>query len=177
MRGEEEIRARIQVLTQGEISSRVSLSMERLPQRCVHNYRHPLDARKRYNGDSNPQYNRIGKSLPIVQEIGLCMIGAEDPSEWGGTICDEPIDAKRCLVFEPLATRQGVTEKVCGQLQDAQWVEANVPEIHVLQWVLGEVDLPRLSWWRRLLLKIRYPKFERLSPSFDSSKLLPPPPS
>jgi len=183
VRDEEEIRIRVQTLVQDELTRRTEAALERIPCHCVHNYRHPLDARKRSNGDLNPQYNRIvtERGLPVVQEIGLCMLNAETPSEWEGTICDEPIDAKRCPVFSPIMSQQDVLQGLKAQTLDPQWVKDNVPEAHSLLWVLEEIHLPRVPWWKTLLAKLRglrrrfrRNQVERLEPPFDSSKLLPP---
>lgn len=176
MRTEEEIRTRIQELTFVETSRRLQRASERLPHLCTHNYRHPLDARKRSNGDPNPGYNRITdeRSLPVVQTVGLCSLDSEDPATWNGTICEEPLDAKRCPYFKAAKSETEVTQELEAQMQDPEWVKAELPEVYALLWVLGEITTPKLRWWQRLLLWWHRPRLEELSPPFDSTKLLPP---
>lgn len=176
MKTESEVRGRIQDLLQMEVERRLAEAVERLPHRCAHNYRHPLDARKRAQGDPNPRYNRItgDQGLPVIQTIGLCMLGSEDPSQWAGSICDEPLDAKRCPYFVPARTRESIAQELDEQMKNPNWVKENFPEIHALLWVLEEVTLPKLRWWRRLLLRFHRPRLEPTLPAVDPSKLLTP---
>jgi len=176
MKTEGEVRARLQELVQAEVTRRFAEIVERLPHRCVHNHRQPLDARKRALGDPNPQYNRISREngAPVPQTIGLCMLGAEDPVQWAGSICDEPIDAKRCPYFTPAKSREEVSKELDSQLQDSEWVRRNLPEVHALLWVLGETRTPKLHWWRRWFVWLMRPRLETALPAFDPSKLLPP---
>lgn len=180
MKSPDVIRARITRLLVRELHRRVGIASERLPVRCTHNYRHPLDPRRTVDGEPNPNYNRI---LPVNQTIGLCMLGAEDPSEWPGNICEDPIDAQRCPYFEVKQTKAQVWAELREQLKEPSWVEENLPEVAALAWTLNEapdlegaaqhvdaelapepelenlpetdgpVDLVPMSdsWWRRLL--------------------------
>lgn len=155
-----EIQVRIREILTRELERRVEASVERLPVRCRHNHRQPLDTRKTVQGERNPNHNRItrdvledpGKSdvppqvfhLPVQQTIGLCMYGAEDPTQWKGTVCEDPIDAQRCAeghrppaTFEPLVTREILSDEFHRQIQDSAWVVENLPEVSGLLWVLG----------------------------------------
>lgn len=174
MRSEAEIRARLEEVVSAEVTRRVELITERLPHKCTHNHRHPLDARKWAGGEINESYNRIstGRGLPVLQSVGLCMLGSESPEDWNGTICDEPIDAKRCPFFSPSTTKEDVLKELNAQLQDEAWVRENMPEAHGLLWVLGEMSLPKMSWWRRFLLRFVRPKLAPPDSPFDSQKLL-----
>ena len=175
MRTEGEIKSRIQDLILEEAARRTKRLSERLPHLCVHNYRHPLDARKRLDGDPNANYNRISdNSLPVVQTIGLCMLGADgDPAAWAGNICDEPLDAKRCPYFTANKTRTEAMAEFETQLQDSSWVAESMPELYALLWVLGSMGAPRLRWWQRLLLWVKGSRLEPAAPAFDPTKLLP----
>lgn len=140
MKSESEIRNRLNQLLADELNRRIALASERLPERCTHNHRQSLDSRKQVEGETNEAYNRTtrGPSLPVLQTIGLCMLGSEDPTTWPGTICEEPVDAKRCPTFQ---ARQGKTEllqEFRGQLRDATWLKEHGTEIHLLLWLLGE---------------------------------------
>lgn len=176
MKNEEDIRSRIQVLLGEELDRRMKEASERLPGRCVNNYRHPLDQRKKVDGESNEDYNRItdGRGLPVLQTIGLCMVGSDDPETWGGTICEEPLDAKRCPIFTPLKSKDDLLRELEGQLRDQEWVRTNLAEVHALLWVLEEFKNLTLPWWKKLLFKLFRIKIEPVVPSIDPSKLLGP---
>lgn len=170
MRSEKEIQARIEEAFFEEVTRRVDEVGERVPHKCVHNYRHPLDARKVTEEGFNPLYNRVSseKSLPVLQTVGLCLLGSENPSEWSGTICDEPIDAKRCPLFTPSKSKEDVLAEVKTQVADEVWLKANMPEVYALMWALEEITVPKLSWWDRFLIWLRRPLLE------PQDKLLPP---
>jgi hypothetical protein len=166
MRTETEVQDRIRYLLTLEVDRRVTEASARLPHLCRHNRRHPLDVRKEVAGDRNEQYNRIaGKSLPV---IGLCMLGAEDPTSWPGAICEDPIDAKRCPYFNPLVSKDAVEAQFKREIRDLDWVSENLPEVYGLLWALGSVTMPKLPWWKSLLfrfLQIRPDSLLHVTPS------------
>ena len=142
MKGESDIRGRLNQLLAEELNRRIASASEKLPRRCTHNYRHPLDQRKKVDGESNENYNRItdNRGLPVVQTIGLCMLGSKDPETWGGTICEEPLDAIRCPVFEPAKTKAQLLKEFREQLRDEVWTKENFPEVFSLLWILEETN-------------------------------------
>lgn len=151
MRSETEVQDRIRYLLTLEVDRRVKEASARLPHLCRHNRRHSLDVRKEIAGDPNPEYNRIaGKSLPV---IGLCMLGAEDPMSWPGTICEDPIDAQRCPYFTPTVNKEAVETQFKSELRDLDWVSTNLPEVYGLLWALGSATVPKLPWWKALLFR------------------------
>jgi len=156
MRSETEVQDRIRHLLTLELDRLVAKATARLPHQCIHNHRQPLDVRKEIEGEANPDYNRIERRLPV---IGLCMLGAEDPTQWNGTICEDPIDAQRCPYYtDPKSNREVVEGTFHAQLQDLRWVEANMPEVYGLLWALGSETMPQLPWWKTIwfrLLRIR----------------------
>lgn len=151
MRSEDEVQDRIRFLLTQEINQRVDAASERLPHRCVHNTRHALDVRKMVLGEPNPDYNRLASGHSTV--IGLCMYGAEDPTTWPGNICEEPIDAARCPLFEQKVSTQAVQAEFQSQIQDLGWVSENMPEVYGLLWALGSEATPSLPWWKRLFYR------------------------
>ncbi len=173
MKEESDLWQRARDLVGLEWTRRLAEATERLPHRCVHNYRHPLDSRKRVEGEPNPHYNRISETrgLPVLQTIGLCMIGSENSETWTGTICEEPIDAKRCPLFLPARGKEEVLREFEGQLRDEAWVRENLPELSSLLWVLGGSP-PALPWWRRLLFWALPLRVEPVLPPFDPALLL-----
>ena len=174
MKEDSEVQQRIRTLLTEGFERRVALAEARLPGSCVFNHRQPLDLRKRVDGENNVGFNRITRgghgALPVVQTIGLCMYGAEDPAHWPGTICEDPVDAKRCppQAFTPKASRDSIKEEFEAQIRDISWVKVNLPEVYALLWALGtetipaptppteeagqEVTLVTLSRWAKLLL-------------------------
>jgi hypothetical protein len=177
MKGEDDVQGRIRGLLNVELEKRISLAGEKRPRACVHNYRHPLDNRKQIAGERNENYNRISTethvNLPVVQTIGLCMLGSESPEDWQGTICEDDIDAQRCPVFAAKESAEQVREAFETQIRDIDWVRTNMPEVYALLWVLGSdkleapapptpaevaepepADMAPLPWWSRLILKL-----------------------
>lgn len=175
MRTEAEVRQRVRGLLVRELDRRADEAQRRLPHLCTHNYRHPLDSRKTVEGEPNGNYNRIsnGRSLPVVQTIGLCMLGSDDPQEWGGTICEDPIDAQRCPVFQASRGKDELLVEFRQQLVTPGWVEEHLPEVASLLWALDEANAPPIPWWKRvwyrLFLRIR---IEPVTPSKAAVALL-----
>ncbi len=156
-----------------ELDRRIALASERLPHLCINNYRHPLDQRKQIEGEDNENYNRITDKvgLPVLQTIGLCLLESEDPSEWGGTICEEPIDAKKCPYFTPAKGKNVILSEFEGELRDQEWVRGNLPGVFTLLWVLGKAKI-RVPLRKRILFKLLKIKIEPVLPKIDAEKLL-----
>jgi len=175
MKTKSEIESRIKELVCSELDRRVAEASERLPIRCVNNYRHPLDTRKQIEGGSNSEYNRITdkQGLPVIQTIGFCLLNCEDPEHWEGTICEEPIDAKKCSDFKQAKTKADILPELARDLRDSDWVRGNQPELFTLLWVLGVVQELRVPLWKLLLFFLTQIRLEPVTPKIDTSKLLP----
>jgi hypothetical protein len=156
MRAQGDIEDRIRFLLTEELSRRVREAESQLPHLCVHNHRQPLDSRKTVEDAPNETYNRTSdrNGLPVVQTIGLCMVGADNPEEWPGNICEDPIDAQRCPMFRSITTKTAVYETFKTNLEDIDWVRHNMPELWGLLWVLDASTSPALPWWKRLWFKM-----------------------
>lgn len=150
MKGEAEVQDRIRYLLTQELDRRVENAAKRLPLLCSHNHRHTLDPRKQVNGGPNEGYNRIGNGS---QTIGLCMLDAEDPTEWKGDICEDPIDAQRCQYFDPKVDKDHVWAEFNLQIKKLDWVQENMPEVYGLLWALGSNQAPPIPWWKVLWFK------------------------
>mgnify|MGYP003391901174 CR=1 FL=1 len=176
MKTESEVEGFVRDLVCKELDRRISEASERLPHLCINNYRHPLDQRKQIEGEENESYNRITDKvgLPVIQTIGLCLLESEDPTEWGGTICEEPIDAKKCPYFTPAKGKETILPELESELRDFGWVRENLPEVASLLWVLGDFNLG-VPWWKRLLFNFLRIKIEPVHPKIDAQKLLPAP--
>lgn len=174
MKTQGEIEDRVRTLLVEELDRRVRAVQHRLPTYCVHNHRQPLDVRKRVEDEPNPSYNRVDRThLPVVNEIGLCMLGAENPESWQGTICEDPVDAQRCPDFTPHQTKQQVYDTFKADLEDYAWIRLNLPELYGLLWVLETERPSGLPWWKRLWFRFLRLRVEPLGTNYDLIKALP----
>lgn len=151
MRSDDQIRGRIRELLVKELDRRVQEATQRRPHLCIYNHRQPLDARKEVYGEVNG-YNRVsdGNGEPVNQTIGLCMLGADNPEEWKGTLCEDALDAQRCPYFEPIKTKEALWTEFQRDVSDSQWLAAHLPAVSELLWAQGEGACPQLPWWKRL---------------------------
>lgn len=163
MKTPDEIRQRIKGLITQELDRRCATASRRLPQLCTHNIRHTLDLRKMVDGEENEFFNRMTskRHLPVTQTMGLCGYGKENPEEWNGTICEDPIDAQRCPLFDPKKGQPEILAEFKEQLAQEGWLEEHMPEVAALLWALDDADtnFVRIPWWKTLwhrwFLKIR----------------------
>jgi hypothetical protein len=176
MKTDDEVMARIRALLLVEFDRRIEHAQRRLPNRCVHNHRQELDPRKAVEDEPNLSYNRVDRRrLPVVNTMGLCMLGAENPEEWPGNICEDPIDAQRCPYFDPLQTKDALLAEFQEQLKDYQWVEENLPDVYALLWVLSDIFANfHLPWWKRVLFWFLKIRVEPVRSGPDMMHLLPP---
>jgi len=154
MRTAKEIRERLTGLLVQELERRVSEAKKRLPALCMYHLRHTLDTRKMVNGEPNPNYNTICHPNLAEVTIGLCMSGSEDCSLWTGNICEDPIDAQRCPVFKAKKQPKAILKALATDLATPGWVAQCLPEAAALLWVLDEVRVCKLPWWKRLWFRI-----------------------
>lgn len=169
MKSQQEVLDRVRFLLSRELDRRVQIASQRLPHRCVHNYRHPVDVRKQVDGEDNPNYNRI--ALPVVQaSLGLCTLGMDNPSEWNGNICEDPIDAQRCPYFTSTQSKLDIWDEFRTQVNDPVWLEASLPEVYGLLWTL-EAPGAGIPWWKRLWFKLLRINVEPVRQGFDLTLL------
>lgn len=181
----------------GQIEDRirraVALELERrlerevLPHLCRHNFRQPLDHRRTVYGEANAGYNRIslgvvnGVALPVLQTMGLCMLGAEEPEQWPGNVCEDPLDAQRCPKFEHRQSAAEVYRGFMADVHSATWLKENLPEVSGLLWVIDAELRPsgrRPPWWVRVWMWfVRGPLREFSTRAVEISVYLPPPPN
>ena len=177
MKSKDEVRARVRGMIAQELDRRIKEAEQRLPRRCVHNHRQPLDERREVMGEANAYFNRIAYDggEPVDQTLGLCMLNAGDPEGWEGNICEDPIDAKRCPFFEPVQSKQAILEHFKTQLQTGMWLEDNMPDVAALLWVLGDDDtiVREVPWWKRLLYWFVRVRIEPVVKVRDPALLLP----
>jgi hypothetical protein len=180
-----EVEVRIRKAIEIELAHR--LRREVLPHHCRHNHRQPLDHRRAIYGEPNENYNRVslgvvdGVSLPVLQTVGLCMLGAETPGEWEGTICEDPIDAQRCPKFEQRVSADTLYREFLADVQNPVWLEANLPHVCALLWVVEAgiaASAVRQPWWVRLWWWVLRGPLRKISTeTTEISVYLPPPPN
>lgn len=169
MRSETEVQDRIRFLLTVELDRRISEACARLPGNCKYNHKQPLDSRKEIAGEPNENYNRVSG---VDSRIGLCLLNSEDPTQWNGTICEDPIDAQRCAYFVLINTQESVGEKFRLQIKDLDWVAKNLPETYGLLWALGSETMPKLPWWKALwfrFIQIRSDPLIKIVPNLPAS--------
>jgi hypothetical protein len=173
MRTEQEVKTRVRELVSQELSFRLKEASKRLPKYCVNYYAHTLDSRKTVDGVKNPMYNRINPSdrEGVTPTLGLCRLGSLEPEYWGGTICEDPIDAIRCPNFQPISTKGSIIAELERDLKDPDWIKYHIPELYSLIWVLGSESELKVSWWKKVLVFFRVIKVEPLRVLFDPSVL------
>lgn len=171
MKTQAEVVARAKSLVSTELDRRLALARQRLPHRCIHNHRQAIDSRKTVEGEANPTYNTIAADGSPT--IGLCMLGANNPEDWRGTICEDPIDAQRCPDFTPGQNLEQILTSFRSELADPEWVNVHMPSLAALMWVLDEQAPPRLGFFRRFLLSFTRIQLEPVQPKVDLTLLLP----
>lgn len=177
MKQRSEVHNRLRGILVRELDRRVEEATKRLPHLCQHNHRQPLDGRRTVNGEPNELFNRVsrGRGLPVLQTIGFCMVGSNDPENWGGTICEDDIDAQRCPLFTSKTNKQKLWGEMLEDLRTPGWVEDNLPGAAELVWVLDRkapIDLP---WWKRLWFWALRIRIEPVAPPSNPARFLPAP--
>jgi hypothetical protein len=99
-------------------------------------------------------------------------VSSPSPDEWGGTICEDPVDAKRCPYFTPVSTKETLLVEFSSQLKDPEWLKTNMPEVYGLLWAMGSRHVPKLPFWKKVLYLFLRINVEPLTPVEDPGKLL-----
>jgi hypothetical protein len=170
LKDETEITGRIREHVAFELERRLGEANKRLPTRCIHNHRQPLDTRSVVEGEPNQDYNTVSRDGS--RTIGLCMLGSEDAESWAGNICEDPIDAQRCPYFEAAKDKAAIMAEYEADLSNIEWVNANMPELAALLWVLDANAAPRYSAWRRFRYHFWKIQLEPVRPTVDPVSLL-----
>lgn len=85
------------------------------------------------------------------------MLGSDDPETWGGTICEDPVDAQRCPYFTSKTSKADILSTLREETLDLEWLRNNLPEVYGLLWALEDA-VPQIPWWKVLwfrLLRVR----------------------
>jgi hypothetical protein len=140
MKDEDEIKKKLEEVKYQYFKREYQEKFSCKPENCIHNYRHEEDG----------------------EEIGLCMLGAENPEEWPGNVCDDVSTAKSCPFFEVRHQEDELREEFEEEIQDVSVLASDYKDIAALRWVLnGEVDSHFTVWSKirlfffRLFVKIQ----------------------
>jgi hypothetical protein len=73
--------------------------------------------------------------------FAVCLLGAENPREWEGLICDESVP-NTCPFFVPSKTREQIEVEVDAILNSGNMglIASHYPDVAALLWVLAGVD-------------------------------------
>ncbi len=166
MKNPEEVQARAKWYVETELERRLSQASRRLPILCQHNHRQALDIRKLVEGEPNPDYNK--QTGPT---IGLCMLGSDDGT-WQGTVCEDDIDAQTCVYFAPIDTKDSILAQFHEDLSNPSWVEANMPVLYELLWVLSDFTPPQPRFWFRIWCFFMHIQIEPVRPRLSPVDIL-----
>lgn len=81
------------------------------------------------------------------------MLGADDPENWPGNVCDTVKNAETCPFFKSIQDKEQIQDEFRRELQDEDVLFRKYRDIAMLTWVLEEKS-PDLSWWQKLKLKL-----------------------
>ncbi len=112
----------------------------------------------------------------MIQTMGLCMFGAENPETWPGNICDDAETARQCPMFEATVSKAELWVEFQEQIANLEWIRLHLPEVFALVWVLDGTVAPVIPWWRRLWFRLRRIDVEAVAPAVDPVNMLPPAP-
>jgi hypothetical protein len=107
---------------------------EVLPQNCVHNHKHTPEIVEQDETDLSP-------TVKEGDDIRLCMLGSDNPEEWPGNICQDPLTAKRCPFFENKHNHQDALREYKERIADPKVLAHEYKDIAALKWTL-ESDPP-----------------------------------
>lgn len=122
MKDEKEIREKLKEVKHHYFVREYKDKMSCRPKSCIHNYRHEEDG----------------------AEVGLCMLGAENPEEWPGNVCDDIETAQKCPFFEQKHDPEDLEKEFFEKLENGKILAEEYKDIAALKWTLegdSEVDL------------------------------------
>ena len=131
MKSKKEIEKKLRKLSYREYLKMYEEKASCKPENCVHNYRHEEDG----------------------EEVGLCMLGADNVEEWPGNICDDVSTAKQCPFFRSKQSKEQVKEEFFEKLEKGD-IEDENPSISALKWVLEEEYRENLSVWEEFKFSV-----------------------
>lgn len=116
MRSETEVRKRLRDVRRKYLVQMLEDNLTQRHYNCVHNYKHTDNKGTTY----------------------LCMLDANKPEDWKGTICDGDEVSLDCPFFEAKKTRAEIKKEFDDVMSDPVAVFTEYRDIAILLWVLEE---------------------------------------
>lgn len=132
MKDTSEIKEKIRQLKFEHLQRRIEKERTPAPENCVHNYKHETE-------DGS---------------VRLCMLGTDNPNEWGGRVCDSKQTAQECPFFEPRKSKEEVIEEFNEDIMDPEIVNNEYRDISALRWALEGDYNEDARWWEKLKMKL-----------------------
>jgi len=80
------------------------------------------------------------------------MLGADDPENWPGNICDTVENAKTCPFFQTDFNKEDLKAEFKALLEDPDVLYEDYRDIAMLEWALEDTVAPDLAWWQKFKL-------------------------
>lgn len=159
MKSEKELKQKLRAVKTSYLVKKYKERLSKKPCNCVHNYRYSTvdveDPGHNYKHlvdwlDDDDQQDDVNAT-----EVGLCMLNADNPEEWGGVICDDVKTAEDCPFFQARFSREDIETEFEKELEDDIIVAHNYKDIAALQWMIGEkVYSWDLKWYQRFRVMV-----------------------
>jgi len=120
--------------SEGAIKHKLKQVRHRLTQKAVRN--------ARSHKPCNCKHSGMVRGSASDELFYVCLLHANKPKEWDGTICDPSIPAK-CPFFMPFKTKEEVEAEVWEILSsgDMGKIASHYPDAAALLWVLSGTDI------------------------------------
>ena len=153
MKSEKETEQKLRAVKASYLVKKYKERLSKKPCNCVHNYRYST-----VDADTDHNYRHLVDWPEMEQqddeesrEVGLCMLNADNPEEWGGVICDDEETAQNCPFFQARFSKEDIESEFESELEDDKVVAHNYKDIAALQWMLGEkVYSWDLKWHQKM---------------------------
>lgn len=116
MKSEAEIKKRLREVKRKYLVQMLEDSLSAHHFNCVYNYKHTDK-----NGTAH-----------------ICLLGAEKPEDWAGTVCDGDDISMSCPYFEPKKTRANIKEDFDAVMNDPVTLFAEYRDVAMLLWILED---------------------------------------
>ena len=172
MKSEKELKQKLRDVKTSYLVKKYKERLSKKPCNCVHNYRYST-----VEADPDHNYKHLvewpeeepGQNDVNPKEVGLCMLNADNPEEWGGVICDDIETAQDCPFFQAKFNREDIESEFEDELEDDKIVAHNYKDIAALQWMIGEkVYSWDLRWYQSIRVTLVF-WFYKVSQFFSRS--------
>jgi len=116
MKSEAEVKKRLREVKRKYLVQMLEDNLSAHHFNCVYNYEH-----KDKNGIAH-----------------ICLLGANKPEEWTGTVCDGDDISMSCPYFEPKKTRANIKDDFDNAMNDPVILFTEYRDVAMLLWILGD---------------------------------------